>query len=54
MRAATEIARSHEVTELIQTAAKARIRGDKTAEQAALEKAAKLDPHNIEVAATPG
>jgi general secretion pathway protein D len=48
--AATVIARSHEVTELIQTAAKARIRGDKTAEQAALEKAAKLDPHNIEVA----
>ena len=48
--AATEIARSHEVTELIQTAAKARIRGDKTAEQAALQKAAKLDPHNIEVA----
>jgi general secretion pathway protein D len=48
--AATVIARSHEVTELIQTAAKARIRGDKTAEQAALEKAAKLDPHNLEVA----
>ncbi|MGC2616439.1 MAG: hypothetical protein WA354_20565, partial [Terracidiphilus sp.] len=48
--AATEIARSHEVTELIQTAAKARIRGDKTAEQAALEKAAKLDPRNIAVA----
>ncbi len=48
--AATVIARSHEVTELIQTAAKARIRGDKTAERAALEKAAKLDPRNIEVA----
>ena len=30
--AATEVARSHAVTELIQTAAKARIRGDKTAE----------------------
>jgi type II secretory pathway component GspD/PulD (secretin) len=49
--AAKEVARSHEVTELIQTAAKARIRGDKTAERAALEKAAALDPHNIEVAA---
>jgi general secretion pathway protein D len=48
--AATVIARSHEVTELIQTAAKARIRGDKTAEEAALEKAAKLDPRNLEVA----
>ncbi len=46
---ASEIARSHEVTELIQTAAKARMRGDKTAEQAALEKAAGLDPKNIEV-----
>ncbi len=49
--AATEVVRSHEVTELIQTAAKARIRGDKTAEQAALQRAAALDPHNIEVAA---
>ncbi|HMG87109.1 MAG TPA: hypothetical protein VK574_15355 [Terracidiphilus sp.] len=49
--AATEVARSHEVTDLIQTAAKARIRGDKTAEQAALQKAAALEPHNIEVAA---
>jgi type II secretory pathway component GspD/PulD (secretin) len=48
--AATEVARSHQVTELIQTAAKARIRGDKTAEQDALHKAQSLDPHNIEVA----
>src|SRR5579871_2988076 len=48
--AATEVARSHEVTELIQIAAKARIRGDKTAEHAALEKAAALDPHNVQVA----
>ena len=48
--AATEVARSHEVTDLIQTAAKARIRGDKTAEQAALQKAAELDPKNIQVA----
>ena len=48
--AASEVARSHEVTELIQTAAKARLRGDKTAESAALEKAAGLDPKNIAVA----
>jgi Flp pilus assembly secretin CpaC len=48
--AATVVTRSHEVTELIQTAAKARIRGDKTAETAALQKAADLDPRNIEVA----
>jgi general secretion pathway protein D len=48
--AATEVARSHEVTELIQTAAKARILGDKTAEKAALRKAAELDPNNIQVA----
>ncbi len=49
--AATEVARSHEVTDLIQAAAKARMRGDKTAERAALQKAEALDPHNIEVAA---
>jgi general secretion pathway protein D len=48
--AATEVARSHEVTDLIQTAAKARIRGDNTAERAALEKAAAIDPKNIAVA----
>lgn len=48
--AATEVARSHEVTDLIQTAAKARIRGDNTAEKAALEKAAAIDPKNIAVA----
>ena len=48
--AANEVARSHEVTDLIQTAAKARIRGDTTAEAAALEKAATIDPKNIEVA----
>lgn len=47
--AAAEIARSHEVTELIQTAAKARITGDKTAEEAALRRAAELDPKNIAV-----
>jgi general secretion pathway protein D len=48
--AATEVARSHAVTELIQTAAKARIRGDKTAEEGALRRAAELDPKNIQVA----
>ena len=48
--AASEVARSHEVTELIQTAAKARLRGDTTAESAAIQKAATLDPRNIEVA----
>lgn len=47
--AATEVVRSHEVTDLLQTAAKARIRGDKTAERAALQKAAELDPGNVEV-----
>ncbi|WP_348261624.1 hypothetical protein P8935_17700 [Telmatobacter sp. DSM 110680] len=48
--AATEVARSHAVTELIQTAAKARIRGDKTAEETALRRASELDPKNIGVA----
>lgn len=48
--AATEVVRSHAVTDLIQTATKARIRGDATAERAALEKAAGLDPHNLQVA----
>ena len=47
--AATEVARSHEVTDLIQTAAKARIRDDNAAQRAALQKAAELDPNNIEV-----
>jgi general secretion pathway protein D len=47
--AATEVARSHAVTELIQTAAKSRIRGDKTAEETALRRAAELDPKNIGV-----
>ena len=48
--AAAEVTRSHQVTALIQTAAKARIRGDKTAEEAALRRAAELDPRNIQVA----
>jgi general secretion pathway protein D len=47
--AATEVVRSHAVTDLIQTATKARIRGDATAERAALKRAAELDPHNLEV-----
>lgn len=47
--AAAEVVKSHDVTELIQTAAKARIRGDATAERAALERAAKLDPTNLQV-----
>lgn len=48
--AAVQVARSHEVIDLIQTATKARMRGDKSAETAALEKAENLDPRNIEVA----
>lgn len=48
--AASEVVRSHAVTELIQNATKARIRGDATAERAALMKAAELDPHNLQVA----
>lgn len=47
--AANEVARSHKVTELIQTAAKAHLRGDTAAESAAIQKAATLDPRNIEV-----
>lgn len=47
--AATEVVRSHAVTDLIQTASKARIRGDATAERAALQRAAELDPHNLQV-----
>jgi general secretion pathway protein D len=48
--AATQVVRSHAVTELIQTATKARIKGDATAERAALQHAAELDPGNIQVA----
>jgi general secretion pathway protein D len=46
---AVELARSHEVTALIQAAAKDRIRGDAKAERAALQKALDLDPKNIQV-----
>ena len=48
--AATEVVRSHAVTELIQTATKARMKGDITAERAALQRAAELDPRSIQVA----
>lgn len=48
--AANEVVRSHAVTDLIQTASKARIKGDATAERAALQRAAELDPHNVQVA----
>ncbi len=47
--AAVEVVKSHAVTDLLQTAAKARIRGDASAERAALERAAQLDPHNLQV-----
>ncbi|HKD61942.1 MAG TPA: hypothetical protein VKB47_15880 [Terracidiphilus sp.] len=47
--AASALARSHEVTYLIQQAAKARIREDKPAEREALQKAAELDPQNLQV-----
>jgi tetratricopeptide (TPR) repeat protein len=46
---AAELARSHAVTALIQSAAKDRIRGDAAAERAALARALSLDPRNIEV-----
>ncbi len=47
---AADLARSHAVTALIQTAAKDRIRHDPVAEQAALTHAFELDPRNIQVA----
>jgi Flp pilus assembly secretin CpaC len=47
---AAKVARSHAVTALIQTAAKARMRGDGVAERAALQRAAELDPLNLQVA----
>jgi tetratricopeptide (TPR) repeat protein len=46
---AAEVARSHEVTALSQSAAKNRMMGDASAERAALEKALALDPRNIQV-----
>ncbi len=48
--AANEVVRSHAVTELIQAATKARIKGDAQGEGAALQRAAELDPRNVQVA----
>ena len=47
---AAKVARSHAVNALIQTAAKARLRGDSSAAQAALQRAYELDPNNPQVA----
>ena len=47
-RLAGEIARSHAVTALIQTAAKDRLRGDAAGARAALVQALQIDPRNIE------
>jgi len=46
---AADLARSHAVTALIQTAVKDRIRGDTAGERAALARGLELDPRNIEV-----
>jgi general secretion pathway protein D len=46
---AAQIARSHAVTALIQSAAKARTQGDTAASRAALQRALELDPKNAEV-----
>jgi len=46
---ATQVARSHAVTALIQAAAKARIRGDLGAARGALQRARELDPTNPQV-----
>jgi len=47
---AEQVARGHVVTELIQTAAKARTRGDRGATRDALTRALQLDPQNEQVA----
>lgn len=47
-RLAADVARSHAVTALIQSAAKARLRGDADAARAALTQALELDPKSIE------
>lgn len=47
---AAEVARSHAVTALIQTAARAQTAGHRSAALAALRHARELDPHNPEVA----
>ena len=48
-RLAAELARSHAVTELIQVAAKERLRGDTAAARSALTQALELEPRNIQV-----
>lgn len=48
-RLAIEVARSHAVTELIQTAAKDRIRGDSASARAALAHALEIDPKNVQI-----
>jgi len=45
---AAEVARSHAVTALIQSAAKSRLRGDEAGARAALTHAVEIDPRNIE------
>ena len=47
-RLALDVARSHAVTALIQTAAKARLRGDAAGDRAALARALEIDPKSIE------
>jgi type II secretory pathway component GspD/PulD (secretin) len=47
-RLALDVARSHAVTALIQTAAKARLRGDAAGARAALARALEIDPRSIE------
>lgn len=49
-RMAVEIARSHDVMALIETAARDRLKGDSAGARAALERARELDPKNPEVA----
>lgn len=49
-RLAVEVARSHAVTALIQSAAKARVEGNASAARAAIERAFQLDPHNPQLA----
>src|SRR5579863_4482672 len=48
---AAEVARSHAVTALLQTAAQAKMRSDEAGARAALERALSLDPDNDQVAA---
>lgn len=47
-RLAIDVARAHAVTALIQSAAKARLRGDTASTRAALTRALQLDPQSIE------